>query len=326
MNAMLLTKISQLTAEEQRLLAGEPLLWESYASNASFLVEGEKFIPTNQMITLRPHTRFVAFPQHCHDYVEIMYMVTGQTVHTMETGEKITLLANELLLINRQTTHQIDVCDETDVAVNFIVQPVFFDYALEMIGANNVLGQFLIDALRNGENNVPYLHFRIAEVYPIQSLLESMVYTLLMPGVGSQRIQQASMGLLFLHLLANPQCMQLSKTVHKSNRLVVKLLQEIQQNFQTLDFADFARANHVSAAYISQTVRKATGKRCTDLLQDRRIEKAKQFLQNTNLSIIEICAAVGYSNSSYFYRLFTEKCECSPNDYRKMNRVNLGRE
>ena len=326
MNTALLRQLSKLTAEEQRLLAGEPLLWEAYASDPSFLIESDRFIPGNQMITLRPHTRFVAFPKHCHDYVEIMYMLSGKTVHTMETGEVITLAANELLLINCRRSHQIDLCAREDVAVNFIVQPAFFNFALEMIGSNNVLGQFLLDALRDAESSVPYIHFQIADIPPIQSLLESMVYALLSPVAGGQRILRVSMGLLFLHLLARPQQMRLSETVCKSNHLVVTLLEEIEQNYQTIQFADFSKAHHLSASYISQTVKKATGKSCTELLQDRRIQKAKQLLRDTDWSILDICAAVGYANSSYFYRLFTAKSGVSPNAYRQAHTVNSGRE
>ncbi|HNW85622.1 MAG TPA: helix-turn-helix domain-containing protein [Candidatus Limiplasma sp.] len=323
-NTALFDKLSQLTTEEQRLLNGEPLLWEAYASDPSFLVESDRFIPSHQMITLRPHTRFAAFPMHRHDYVEMLYMLAGQTLHTMETGETVTLRANELLLINRNRAHRIDVCAREDVAVNFIVQPAFFDYALELIGSHNVLGQFLMDALRNAESSVPYIHFQIADVAPIQCLLESMIYPLMEPVAVNQRILRASMGLLFLHLLAYPQRMRLSETVCKSNRLVVAVLDEIRNHYQTVCFADFAKANRLSAAYVSQTVKKATGKSCTELLRERRVEKAKQLLRDTDQNILEICEAVGYSNSSYFYRLFSQKTGLSPGEYRKQNALNSG--
>ena len=39
-----------------------------------------------QMITIRPHTRFVAFPRHSHNYVEIMYVCTGQITHIIGGG------------------------------------------------------------------------------------------------------------------------------------------------------------------------------------------------------------------------------------------------
>ena len=79
---------------------------------------------------------------------------------------------------------------------------------------------------------------------------------------------------------------------------------------------DFARRKHVSSAYLCKVLKEATGKNCTALLQERRIEKAKRMLRETDLSVMEICAAVGYSNSSYFYRIFESATGMSPSAWR----------
>ena len=36
-----------------------------------------------KLIAIRPHTRFIAFPEHTHDYVEMIYMCVGETRHTV---------------------------------------------------------------------------------------------------------------------------------------------------------------------------------------------------------------------------------------------------
>ena len=69
-------------------------------------------------------------------------------------------------------------------------------------------------------------------------------------------------------------------------------------------------------AYLCKVLKEATGKNCTALLQERRIEKAKRMLRETDLSVMEICAAVGYSNSSYFYRIFESATGMSPSAWR----------
>ncbi|MDY2835601.1 MAG: helix-turn-helix transcriptional regulator, partial [Candidatus Aphodomonas sp.] len=67
-------------------------------------------------------------------------------------------------------------------------------------------------------------------------------------------------------------------------------------------------------------VRQATGKSCTELLQQRRIEVARQMLSATNETVAAIGAAVGYNNLSYFHTLFKEQCGLSPREYRGSHR------
>ena len=94
------------TQEEESLLRGEPLAQGRYTDRSAFIVEGERFVPSRQMISLRPHTRFADFPMHWHDYVEMMYMLQGETLHGMPDGSTVRLQAGELLLINRHSAHR----------------------------------------------------------------------------------------------------------------------------------------------------------------------------------------------------------------------------
>lgn len=320
----LLARLSALTEEENGLLQGAPLDRAAYSTGPAFLVERAKMIPPDQAITLRPHTRFIDFPTHRHDFVEILYMLQGQTRHTMEDGRIIALQAGEILMINCHTAHAIEKCGLEDVAVNLMVLPAFFDFALETIGGDSTLGRFLIDALRAGEKQVPYLYFQVSAVRPIQCVMESLLLTLLERPKGGQLLHKTAMTLLFLHLTENADRMTLSP-LHRENALTVALLRAIHRDYQTLCLSDFAKAHGVSAAYLSKAAKGATGKTCTALLQARRLEKAKALLENTDLSVLDVCGAVGYSNSSHFYRIFESAFGCSPTQWRKNAWVKLGR-
>ena len=48
-----------------------------------------------------------------------------------------------------------------------------------------------------------------------------------------------------------------------------------------------------------------------------RIERAKQFLANTNDRIVEISGKIGYEDTSFFMKLFKRNVGCSPAKYRK---------
>ena len=79
MNQALLQKLSAVTEEEKRILAGERQIDRSiYMDGSRDVISGDKLLPSGRIITIRPHTRFVAFPEHSHDYVEMVYMCAGE--------------------------------------------------------------------------------------------------------------------------------------------------------------------------------------------------------------------------------------------------------
>lgn len=317
MNQELIVKLSRLSEEETRLLSGRPLEKSTYTEGHVFEVNSDKLLSPRQLIAVRPHTRFTPFPMHSHDYVEILYMISGETVHDIPGREPLVLRAGELLMMNGQAMHAIRQCGEKDVGVNFIVRPAFFDEALAAIGSSHALGRFLIDALKRGESSVPCLHFQVADVPSIQSLLESMLYSLLADKPAGQRILKTSMTLLFLQLLAHTA--QLSLPTRNASAMVVSALDEIHHRYQTIQFSDVAASWHVSSAYLSQQVKKATGLTCIQHLQKQRVAQAKRLLRETDLSVVEICAAVGYSNTGYFYRIFQQETGMPPLTYREVN-------
>ena len=57
---------------------------------------------------------------------------------------------------------------------------------------------------------------------------------------------------------------------------------------------------------------------CTfkELLQTKRLNQAAYLLTTTKLPVSDIITAVGYDNTSYFYRVFQKRFQVTPRDYR----------
>lgn len=73
----------------------------------------------------------------------------------------------------------------------------------------------------------------------------------------------------------------------------------------------------LSPGYMSYIFKKETGEGLSHFIRVYRLEKAKELLQNTNMKIVQICKAVGFTNSSYFCKSFREYYGCSPERFRK---------
>ena len=79
---------------------------------------------------------------------------------------------------------------------------------------------------------------------------------------------------------------------------------------------DVAAAFHVGLPYLSAEVKRATGSTFKELLLHKRLDKAARLLRETRLTIQEVCAEVGYDNTSYFHRVFRRRYGKSPKEYR----------
>ena len=313
LNQALLQKLSAVTEEEKRILAGERQIDRSlYMDGSRDVISGDKLLPSGRIITIRPHTRFVAFPEHSHDYVEMVYMCAGQTRHVVN-GMELTLRAGELLMLGQHARQSIAPAGEGDVAVNFIVRPAFFSGTLPFLGEEETpLRRFVVGCL-TGENETGYLLFRVAEVLPIQNLIENLLYTLTEQIPNRRGILQSTMGLLFAQLLNHTDALQFES---REQNAVLSTLRYIEEHYADGSLTEIAARLHYELPYLSRLIRQSTGKNYTELLQEKRLSQAAWLLRNTDRKVDEISFSVGYENVSYFHRLFAARFGCSPKKYR----------
>ncbi|KAA2240710.1 AraC family transcriptional regulator [Chitinophaga agrisoli] len=73
----------------------------------------------------------------------------------------------------------------------------------------------------------------------------------------------------------------------------------------------------VSPRYLSDMLRQLTGRNTQQHIQDMIIEKAKEILSTTNLSIAEIAYGLGFEHPQSFNRIFKRKTQVSPVTFRQ---------
>lgn len=81
---------------------------------------------------------------------------------------------------------------------------------------------------------------------------------------------------------------------------------------------------HISPGYLSRIFKKETGLSLSDYIIQKRISVAKQLLVKTNLPITTIAERIGLSYASYFKKLFKEKVNMTPQEYRQNGKVEKG--
>lgn len=316
MDKELYTRLLPVTEEEKEILKGNGQINKNiYMSGKESIIDAAKLLESGKLISVRPHTRFVHFPEHAHNYIEVIYMCSGSTRHIID-GNEIVLNEGELLFLSQKALQEIYPAGQTDIAVNFIILPEFFAHSLKMIGnESSPLHDFIVDGLINGNNGPSYLHFKVADILPVQNLIENLIWSIENHQSNRRSINQSTMGVLFLLLLDHIDRVE----VHNSGtdqKLMLSVLSYIEENYVSGELKELARLLHYDVFWLSREIKKISHRTFSELIQQKRLNQACYLLKNTRMKIVDISLAVGYENVSYFHRIFHSHYGLSPRLYR----------
>lgn len=317
----LYNKISVITDEEAAILGGENTIQSSLytttvASPKDFTIDSKKLLEKGRLIEVRPHTRFVHFPNHKHNYVELIYMASGSTTHIVNGTDTIVLEEGDLLFLNQNAAHEILPAGQEDIAINFIILPEFFDRSISMIEQENILRDFLLEALSGSTSFYSYLMFSAKDIPPVLNLLENMIWTIFSKNKNTNTINQTSMGLLLMNLSVYADQLNSIIPDQYEQTQIFTILKYIETHYKTGTLAEISAQIKQPTYYVSRLLKKHLNKNFKELLQERKLQQSAYLLSQSTLSVEQIMEAIGYDNSSYFYNKFKEKYGLTPREYR----------
>lgn len=112
---------------------------------------------------------------------------------------------------------------------------------------------------------------------------------------------------------------ELVKTELPSKVSIEQIVEYVKHNsMKPLSLKTLSYQFNLSAAYLGQLYKKETGENFSSHLNIIRVEQAKILLGNPLLKEYEIAREVGYSDSSYFFRIFKKQTGMNPSEYRDM--------
>ena len=109
-----------------------------------------------------------------------------------------------------------------------------------------------------------------------------------------------------------------------TNKSVQEVLEYVNGNYQdSLTLGTFCEQKHYSVAYISRRFKQETGVTLREYVQNVRIKKSCELLEDSDLRVVEIARRVGYEDIKFFNQIFKRRMQISPREYRKicMNRA-----
>ncbi|MDC0750929.1 helix-turn-helix transcriptional regulator [Enterococcus innesii] len=112
-----------------------------------------------------------------------------------------------------------------------------------------------------------------------------------------------------------------AKTDREIRSLSEKMVLIVHQQYdQDLSLDSIAEQLHYNANYLSNVFKKELSINFADYLQNYRLQIAKKWLRETDMTIKEIAANLQYTNSQNFIRFFKKKEQMTPGEYRKRSK------
>jgi len=272
----------------------------------------------NDHIYISKHNRFAPYPEHTHQFLELNYMLKGQCKQIIN-GKNKTIREGELLLLDRGSTHSIEALGHDDILINIIFPQTKFDieWLSQMHAKDNNLFQFLVQNVSETSNG-QYAIFESSNNNAIKTIFIQMLNNYFIEHVFSDKILSYYLRILLMELVGNTEySLDTSEKENTTNKIVIEALKRIEKDFRDITLEALAVELNYNTNYLSEIIKKKTGKSFIQLVTEQRMKHAKLLVESTDLTMESICHAIGLQNKTHFYKLFREAFSINPGAYRK---------
>lgn len=199
--------------------------------------------------------------------------------------------------------------------------------------AGNLQRRHFREALEMFTRYVSYLLERQTEEYRLKNLTKNLLYNYLMEmeqyDVESEKLKQK-----YFHALDDVSYVGkfrevfgritqeleefLTQKIESDDVKIIEIRRYIKEHYSDpLELADIAEQFNFNYHYLSSYFNRHAKEGFTEYLNKIRIEKACELLERQPDSIAEISSAIGYSDHSYFCRVFKKMTGKTPSSYRR---------
>lgn len=236
---------------------------------------------------------------HLHDYIEIFYALSGSGVHYID-DRPYQVQKGSMLYIDIGQVHRCDVYDNMSY-VNFKISPdCFYDPKTEYAVSNHTY-RFPLPERNNGE---ALAVFEGKEC----ELTDQIVYKMLKENVnqkeGYETVICSNMNELLVYMKRNfvaPEFSSVPKIPEKLWEVISYIDEHCSEKITLYEVC--ALCNY-SPAYFYKILKKYFGCGFSEYLIKKRINKAMCYLVITDDPVEEIARKVGFTNKTYFYKMF----------------------
>ena len=250
-----------------------------------------------------------AYPLHYHEEMELIYCETGCGSITIDRGI-VTLHPGDVAVILPGQIHAIAA------AGAFRYYNILFRFSLLEPPDSETYRRFLAP-LADGSMEVPA---HIQKDSPLGRELSENIGTLIEKRKENTalRIKACLYGVLDALCKAATPARHPAGAEHRDTRLLRQTVQYVDRHYpEKITVAAISAQCGYSSSHFMKRFHDLTGTSFAQYLIHFRLEKAAALLRGSRCTVLEIATQCGFSNASYFTRVFTRQYGVAPTAYRQ---------
>lgn len=271
------------------------------------------------------HTEIVSkagnvWPAHYHNYIEILYGVSG-TYEVILNGISHKFTTGDLVLINSKEVHQINCCYKE--GGKYIVLRFEPEVIYSNMFNNHLHLKYVLPFILETSKHQKVINDEIIGTTFIPELIYEISREFQMKAFGYELAIQNHIGRIFLWILRYFH--ETSSAFIQSDLTDLELIKRLQPSLDYVleHFHEEIKAIHMaslcnmSPSYFSRTFNSQMRINFNEYVNYVRIMEAEKLLVSTTMNITEIANAVGLSTTSYFIKLFKQYKKMTPKQFKK---------
>lgn len=328
---------SHLDVILQNLIDSLPQILSSISSQNTQASQAPSYVQLTGDCIMKPHENISVFlhwpdtkyaPQapaprenqhfHYHDFYEINYLYRGGVTNRLPDAT-IHHNRSQILLMNPYAYHDPVIDSPDTLLFNILIRREFSAEILSgySLSSYELINLFLDSSLGMGPLK-PYLTFDNTPT--INFVLQQMIVEFYQNRQYSQQLLYAKLIELW-SLLARQQAekFEQNKRQHNIPEDVIQILSYLRVHYADTDLSSTSKQFGFTPNYLSQYLYKYTGYHYSEFIHNLKMQNAANYLLHSNSSIPEIAEMTGYSDVSYFRKVFKKKFGISPGTYRNQH-------
>lgn len=272
----------------------------------------ETFFRRSYVNATKQH-RYSYMPAHTHDFIEFNYQFSGHSTQQLN-GREYILNPGELLVMDESLIQRYGYMGVDDLLVNVLLDldslPTTF---FEEIKPANGFGRFLYNAFDKKASHDNYLIYDLQKNPWAKTIWEELIYFILTNGRPFET--RGALMKAALTCLPEPQVTSIHVMTAQDDP-IIEIMNYIDTNYVDTSLEAISKEFGYNKNYLGNKIKQNTGMSFGELLDRKRLLVAESLLLDTDLPISKIAERLGYRNTSSLFRLFKNKLQITPAEFR----------
>lgn len=279
--------------------------------------KSKDYINPNEKISILKYVCDRSEEIHNHDFIEIEYIYEGSGCQQINDST-YQVERGDLLFLNFHDSHSIESSEKLGI-INIIFNPEFF--SKELVNSENALDILALTSFKDFDQTVektfPKIRFSGKERMELEALMDFMKNEFDQKQPGYMTALESYAKLLFIKVFRTARLAGGQNVYSDIKKIAPGVLKYIENNYRRkLSLTELAKQSFYNPTYFSKVFKECYGKSVTEYINDRRIESAISYIENTDATIESIYYQVGFNDKKQFFKLFKSSTGITPEAYR----------